>query len=204
MDETDWELIERCRNDDQDAWSALYKRHAGCLYQLSIKIARRKHGDPDECLSHAHEAFIRCVRRFDPDRGVKFVTLLWRSANNACTRYDPGGAIYIPCNAFRVQKTGAVAAMATVQHSIDDRTAGIQLDDIFRYSDDPSVAMENKEQIQLAKSRFSKLPARDRDVLRRRSNGETLKEIAESYGICKERVRQIESRARHRLANMDT
>ena len=205
MDDTDWELIERCRNDDQDAWTALYKRHAGCMYKISIKVARRKHGDPEECLSHSHEAFIRCVRQFDPNLGVNFVTLLWRACENACRRSDPGGAIYIPCNAFRGKQTANLAAMATVQHSLDNdnTTPSLQLDDIFSYRSDPSAALEYEEQRSIAIDRLRQLPVRDRDILRRRSNGETLQDIADSYGICKERVRQLEVRSKERLASLN-
>lgn len=204
MKPTDWELIERCRADDQDAWTALYKRHAGCLYQVAIKVARRKHGDPEECLSHANEAFIRCVKQFDPQRGVKFITLLWRAADNACRRSDPGGAIYIPCNAFRFPSTASAAAKATVQHSLgqhrDSDTRTIGFDDVFVYSDDPAAAMDYEEQRRIAMRRLGQLPARERDILRRRSQGETLQDIAASLGVCKERVRQLETRAYERLA----
>lgn len=206
MKRTDWELIELCRNDDQDAWTELYKRHAGCLYKIAIKVSRRKHGDPDDCLSHAHEAFIRCVRQFDPDRGVKFITLLWRAVHNACTRYDPGGAIYIPCNAFRVKSTRSFAAKATVQHSIDNTPLDTQAFtlDIFVYTCDPGAAMDYEEQCRLAMRRFDKLPVRERDILCRRVNGETLKDIADSYGVCKERIRQLETRAMKNLAECES
>jgi len=208
MKPTDWELIERCRADDQDAWTSLYKRHAGCLYQLAIKVARRKQGDPEEFLSHAHEAFIRCVRRFNPDRGVKFISLLWRSVENECTRGDPGGAIYIPHNAFRGEKTSAFAARATVQHSLDDNdkdseTHQLKMSGVFGYTLDPAATMDHEEQHRIAMRRLGQLPARERDILRRRANGETLKDIAKSYGICKERVRQLETRAAERLATLE-
>ena len=38
------------------------------------------------------------------------------------------------------------------------------------------------------------IPEREADVLRKRSQGETLKVVGEEMGICRERVRQLESR----------
>jgi len=50
--------------------------------------------------------------------------------------------------------------------------------------------------------RLGQLPVREREILRRRSQGETLKDIAASFGVCKERVRQIETRAIELLADV--
>lgn len=40
----------------------------------------------------------------------------------------------------------------------------------------------------------------DREVVRRRDRGETLQAIADDYGLTRERVRQLEHRARKRIA----
>lgn len=44
-----------------------------------------------------------------------------------------------------------------------------------------------------------KLPAREADILFRRADGQTLDDIGREYGICRERVRQLESKAIRRL-----
>lgn len=49
---------------------------------------------------------------------------------------------------------------------------------------------------------MSKLPAKFSDVLRRRAEGETLEDIARSYGLTRERIRQIESMAKERARRL--
>ena len=53
--------------------------------------------------------------------------------------------------------------------------------------------------LDLAAQRLSVLDARSREVLERRCRGETLRAIADRFDISRERVRQIEKKARTRL-----
>jgi RNA polymerase sigma factor (sigma-70 family) len=70
---------------------------------------------------------------------------------------------------------------------------------------DPARAVARQEAIRLLNAELDKLPDRQRDVLRRRFGLETgqaeyLEDVAKAYGVTRERVRQIELRALHALA----
>ncbi len=55
------------------------------------------------------------------------------------------------------------------------------------------LVMENEQKRALYKE-IAKLPERPREVLKRRLAEETLQEIAETYGLSRERIRQIEAK----------
>lgn len=61
---------------------------------------------------------------------------------------------------------------------------------------------DHSDLIQIAKllwEMLSTLPPREKDVLKRRCNGETLEEIANALGVTRERIRQIEARALRKM-----
>jgi RNA polymerase sigma factor (sigma-70 family) len=46
---------------------------------------------------------------------------------------------------------------------------------------------------------LAELGDREKDILTRRSEGYSLEELGGAYGICRERVRQIERRAKQKI-----
>jgi len=67
-------------------------------------------------------------------------------------------------------------------------------------SQDIYTEVEQREVSGLANEYLGrKLSARDIDILKRRVEGELLHEIGDDYGICRERVRQIEAKMKTRL-----
>ena len=64
---------------------------------------------------------------------------------------------------------------------------------------DPVAFLESRERAELVRFAISCLPERSRDVLERRLDDVTLAEVGGKYDISRERVRQIEMKARRKV-----
>ena len=74
------ELVERCRNGDEQAWSELVRATHREVYTLCLRILR----DPDDAAEATQEAFVKAWRGLKGFRGdSQFETWIYRVATNA-------------------------------------------------------------------------------------------------------------------------
>ncbi len=162
--------------------------------------------DYDDLYQVGMIGLMKAAELYDPSRGVEFATYArWRVLQKlGIETTGMGRAVAIPRLLAQQQREG-----------IRDKTPlrGIPLDaPLFNGADgwqttgkDMLVAVGNPEQDILdrdevesrrrtAERLLGLLPERDADILRRRMKNETLEAIGAVYGICRERVRQIEAR----------
>ena len=67
-------------------------------------------------------------------------------------------------------------------------------------ANNPIALLEMREMAEIARTVIDDLPKRERDVfLRRAESGDTLDEIADDYRVTRERIRQLECRARRKV-----
>lgn len=77
----DREVVARCLAGDRDAFEAIYRQHAGRLYNLAWRMAGRA-GDADDLLQ---EIFLQAYRKLDSYKGdASLGTWLYRLAVNLC------------------------------------------------------------------------------------------------------------------------
>lgn len=175
--------IQAAQNGDNRAMTALLRRHAGLLCMWS----RARPGEQEDALQEAAIAFIGAVRCFDPSRGVKLITYASFRVRARVEREirRRRGAACVPVNA-----TGEAADLA--------RSAGADLDACPRDASDEPGPEELLSRAEVRRA-VASLPQRERIVVQRRMQGETLETIAADFGVTRERVRQIENKAHERL-----
>lgn len=173
--------LERARQGHEDGWRWLLKRHEGAM-QLAVNRAVYLGADEQDAWSHCHEALLRCVRCFDQGRGLKFVTYFWTALRNVHRRAFRGGAI---------ARTHYVA----VRKGMSFREIDISCCDCAV----EAVERPFADEVLLLRRQLELLPARERNILRRRMRGETLEAIGREVGLSKERVRQVQRLAIEKL-----
>lgn len=134
----------------------------------------------------------RAVQLYDPDRGLKFSTYAARWVRQAIQRARQEDAtIRVPhylhaANPHRATHKAAADRARNVANFGD--MAG---SDVAAKPDEPEWDDEDFER---ARRLLSTLPARTREIIRRRLDGETFKAIGASLGLSREQVATIELR----------
>ena len=78
---TDLELARRCQEGDVEAFETVYRRHAGRLYNLAMRMA----GSPQEAEDLLQEVFLNAYRKMGSYRGeASLGTWLYRLGVNQC------------------------------------------------------------------------------------------------------------------------
>ncbi len=140
----------------------------------------------DELMSEAHEAILRAIDKFDPDRGFRFSTYLTHAVRRQLLRFLQ-----------RRQRERQRTFAATREAALPDTKR-------WTVAYQQGVARNIREVDRL----LLELKPRDRYVIRarfgwgREFETHTLQEIASELGVTRERVRQLEQRALKKLAQL--
>lgn len=149
---------------------------------------------------------------FDLKHNVRYSTYATYWIRKALQRFQPG-LIHVP-QAF-IQPTKEIRTsrwfleneefvarskrIASIEPSHYRRSTNAFNRDRLNFEDQfisreaaPFEHLAKEDDSQLAREMLNSLPARDREVLLRRCNGERLREIGDEFGLTRERVRQIE------------
>ena len=157
----------------------LVDRNMGLVYAMQQRIAVGPiHFDRDDLLSEGMFGLVRAVERFNPWRGFKFSTYACHAIGRAMIRQRQHESLYH--ERFTVQHDVALDR-ATER---EDFATALYLERLKR------ALHENTSDLSAWESQI--LSQRFPPNTRRRR---TLKEIGRSYGVSKERVRQIEREA---------
>lgn len=166
---------------------------------LVLAMARRAkiHGvELSELVSEGNFALLRCVDKFDCDRGFKFSTYACRAILSAFTRIATKGSRYrqqfpvtfdplVEPSDYVERKRAEV-----VDHSVGSLRTALQSN---------SADLSDVEQRVLS-ARFA---LDDQTVTNpSQARGKTLEEVGELLGVSKERVRQIQNKALEKLRDV--
>jgi RNA polymerase sigma factor (sigma-70 family) len=188
---------------------ALRDRYVCGTIRYAIKVAsRQRRATPlDDAVQEASIGLMRAFDKYDPDRGVRFLTYAtwWvRAQLDAYTSRD-ATLLRVPrqCGQImrEVSKRGAQSRReADVARAL---RAPVWLDDAPVPPEETTSSPDYVERLvdahmtrERVEARLRSLPERTRDILRRRygfdtGDEETLQSIADSYGLSRERVRQL-------------
>jgi RNA polymerase primary sigma factor len=191
--------------------------------------------DLEDVFQIAFMGLQRSTRRFDPERGHRFLIYATYWMRQALTRWrsDERAIIRIPVH--RHSDLSALdEAVDRLGQSLDRTPASTELAADLEWSSEQverllkiprvlvdmddlapdwiSVPAVQEDFVQMTEMRrviaelLKELPERDIDIVRKRfgfdASGEmTLEEIGSLYGVTRERIRQIESRALRQLSN---
>jgi RNA polymerase sigma factor (sigma-70 family) len=154
---------------------------AATCFKMAVSLARsnsRSDDDLEECYDASFRALIGAARKYDPSR-AKFST-------------------YAHIGISLGLRTQRIKASRRKNHCW-------YTDHIEQYDegyDDPEFDDE-KVSSGIIASALEQLPDREREIVTMRLiDGKTLKEVGERFGICKERIRQIQEAATKKLREL--
>lgn len=165
--------------------------HLGIVGSVAAYWAQ-KSGEPFEDLFQ--EGFFglqRAVEKFDPTKGIAFSTYAVWWVHSTIKTYLANHSDLIRVPVKKHNRGQRVPAPLSLDASMLED--GSTLHDVVA-DDKPSpenIAAKN-ERDRIIWREIDRLPRRERRILRRHFvGGETLEEIGESLGVCRERVRQL-------------
>lgn len=166
---------------------------------LAGLYARRFRGRPyyDDIVSEAYIGIMHAATVFDPARDVQFSTVAWRWMRAYSGRFIRGRVptIRIPEYLWyegekRARARHAITAAKKVRAATWGR-CDAEFDVAPSQVPGPSEAAEHADDLRWLEGVLSGLSDRDREILARRMKGVRDREIAESFGLSRERVREI-------------
>lgn len=201
----------------RDELERIRNRFVRSAMRFAIRLAAKaSHALPiEDGVQAASEGLMHAFDKFDPDRGVRFLTygVWWMRAHLEIAAHGMRGPVALP------RRAGVVMRQARTEgepRSQSDRA-------ILRAMQQPALALDafvdpparpefemGGDAIELAVERrilatrvsraLRRLDARSRDIIRRRfgfggRDPEPLVSIGERHGLSRERIRQIEKRA---------
>lgn len=202
-----WEadLHSRSMAGDQSATGELYETHAAAIAKLAIQFAERSAWDADEAISAAREVFLDFLPKFDPSR-ARLITALYiviplrlQAYRNKDQTIAAPASYYDEGHHLR-DKVDATRNVASFDYTDSDGTATLVAEDTATAVADEIDRRETSQRLQEA---IRRLPGREQQIINCRTYQEmTLADIGKRIGLTKERVRQLESQAHRRLADM--
>lgn len=171
---------------------------ANLRFVVSVARKYRGRGVPlADLVNEGNIGLVRAADRFDPDRGVRFISYahFWvrRAMVNAITRHDvrplPGEPPPRPLSLDHAVPGGA----RTLAELLPDERAP-----------EPGAGVVRERLRDAIEASLSDLPPREREVVRRYFGlgsecAETLAEISADLGVSRERVRQLKDQGLSRL-----
>lgn len=138
---------------------------------------------------------LRAIEKFDADRGHYFSTYAtpWIRQGVART-HSRRLLICIPDGVLQTTGGSGLPVAQSIGDEDKDYLSVITVDE------PASQFAEAADRESAVRRAVARLPPRDREVVLARMAGQTLGEIGERQGVCRERIRQIEQRAHGSLA----
>ncbi len=162
------------------------------LVPTMVQRARVSGADFSDLISEGHMALLRSVDKFDCSRGFKFSTYACRAILTSVTRAVASMARYRAVFPAEFDPKLQRGDMIDIRRAREDANSMEALREVL---DDEAGELSTTEREVLAE-RFGMSRLRPMNAPR---DQKTLREVAQSFGVTKERVRQIQNRALSKL-----
>ena len=198
MRQTNEQLVADHQSGDADALGRLVVRNEAMIRRLVFPFRKRCIWTGiDDLLQVGRMAVCHAADNFDATRGTKFTTLAWIYIINSVSNELKAntGIIHVPRNrSTKHDKQKLICGyVARLGWGCKAELEVCGADDVFRN-------VSEAERRPLVAAAIGELPERLATVLARRLDGDTLLEIGDDMSLSKERVRQLETRAKAEFA----
>jgi len=187
-----------------DEQRAMVEANVGLVYGFVLRRYGREHPKHDDLVQAGVFGLMRAAQKYDPAK-AKFSTYANYWIRQATQRYiNEDTLIRVPSHAAEDARRGRGKHLKQIE-TAHGATRFDATNDAFHPAvvDDAARAVEAADERETAARRLRRalprLPERHRDILLRRATGETLKAISATWGVGRERIRQIETEAMDRL-----
>ena len=183
-EESEHEIIQRCKNNDTQAFSYFVKKYQNSVFQTVFRMV----GNYQEALDLTQEVFIKAFKAIHNFRGESsFRTWIYRIAINLCISQR------------RKYSVNKVAQAYSIDATIQTKNGEMEIDPPDA-SEDPSKTIIQKESLKEIEEAIESLSDDFKTVIvLREIEGLSYEEITEILGIPKGTVRSRLHRARSEL-----
>lgn len=190
MSECDREWLRHIERAGNDAVAALLNDLSQTIEAISRKWHRKSDNrwTIDDCIQAANMGVMIAIEKFETERELRLITYASHWIRSSFGRMRRQGDV--------VRGNRRTASLDKPMHS--DRSSTTMVTYVESRGDSVLREVERREAIDRVSTLLKVLTQRDRDILLMRQSM-TLDEVASQFGIGSERVRQIESRALHRV-----
>lgn len=196
----DLELLAAHHAGDATAMERLLEKYDGLCRKLANR-APNNSNEFDDYYQQARLSFIQYASRFDPASGVLLMTYLHRCIEGQMIGHFRQDSVIVHSRNQAVQSDAPTRNLLSLSARGE---SGKALLEIGKPDADLNAECDLAEKLANVKESARHLSDREREVVQRRLDGESLVEIGDDFGVSKERVRQIEERAVGRLKRMSS
>lgn len=197
--EEDLSLLAAHHAGDPSAMEKLLARYDALCWKIARRTAPHKENDADDYYQQARLFFVQYATAYDPASGVLLMTYVYRCVKGCMLKHFRRDSIIVHPYNQPVQFDSPTRKISSMSARDED---GKTLLELGKCDVDVEDSAELSEKLASVKEASKHLSDREREVVQRRLDGETLSDIAEDFGATKERIRQIEERATERLKRM--
>jgi RNA polymerase sigma factor (sigma-70 family) len=185
---TNEELVAEYQGGSKPALDLLFSQNRGLIFQVALRsLKSSEHEDFEDLYQELQVVFFHSAKKFDCDRGVMFSTYALSAMKFR--------VIQLWTNEKRKKRTAILTSLDAPVKGTTTLLDCLQ-DELQCPADDHASRNEGLEKIKKAMRRLDR---RSEAIVRQRMEGETLEGIARQFGVCKERVRQLEQKAFDKL-----
>lgn len=203
---------------DADVRNALVVHHKGLVYLIAKACYRAPLPELDDLMQVGYLGVIRALKTFEPERGVQFSSYASWWIRNYVSMYVrrnhaavAGMSRQCEMEIERDIEQAIGAKRETCERRLAATRRAVSLDaplfddgdatmvDALPAPDDVDSEVQSRATAQSVRHAIGALGDRDRLIVGQRMREETLQAIGDRLGITRERVRQLEAKARCRM-----
>lgn len=199
-------LARLAKQGDKAARDKLVHSQLAWGVRIAVQMSKLGFSDLDDLIQVANLTILKCVDAFDPERGLRLSTYVGNSVKRDCREFSHQHSSVARLPSYVVATPNNKQRMNDLRARLTCDATSIQLMALGEF--DPATLVEENEDrndaARIIAAAVKQLRGNYRAVIVGRMRGETLDALGRRFGLSKERIRQIETKAYKMLRNVIT